>query len=186
MPLTAELLQSALSKLNEPTTACPRQKSARHVKHVKAAQGQTRPAHLRSRKHTLELQSAARAYQARANAWCMSAPGPVLGEPIDAYRRRLMIQTKSQLPEGHDIREMSRRNIGALPNDAPAIFENQLYADVKAAAQRPDSAPSGELRTLVEQDANGLKQRPTGKRLPSDIKFDSWRPFGLRWREAPP
>jgi hypothetical protein len=113
---------------------------------------------LTSREHLMQVQATARAYQARADTaldpWGIRAPSPVAGEPLDAYRRNLLILAKKQLPEDHELRRVTVRQ---LPSSALSPFEDQIYAACKDAAYRPDSVPPGNLRRVEEVDANGLK-----------------------------
>jgi hypothetical protein len=113
---------------------------------------------LTSRENLMALQATARAYQARADAsldtWGIRAPGPVAGESLDDYRRNLLILAKKRLPEDHELRRITVRQ---LPSSALTVFEDQIYPACKQAAYRPDSVPVGELRQVEEVDANGLK-----------------------------
>jgi hypothetical protein len=77
----------------------------------------------------------------------------VAGEPLDDYRRRLLILAKRQLPDGHQLRKVQ---IKALPSEAVPIFEKQIYPAARDAAYRPDSVPLGQLREVPERDSNGL------------------------------
>jgi hypothetical protein len=111
-----------------------------------------------TREEILQMQSAARVYQERADnalaPWDIRAPAPVLGEDIAKYRRDLAVKMKRLLPEGHQLRELQYRR---MPNDAFTVFEPQLYRTVRDIAYDPDSVPEGETRRVVSIDSNGMK-----------------------------
>ena len=111
-----------------------------------------------TREQLLQIQSAMRVYQARADdafsAWGFRAKEPDIGEDPDSYRRRLLIQAKNQLPEDHQYRKVT---IKRLPDDTLGPYEDLIYPECKAAATRPDSVPPGEMRRVEEVDANGNK-----------------------------
>jgi hypothetical protein len=116
-------------------------------------------AHLRSREHLLEVQAAARTYQARADdafqSWNIHAPAYVAGESLDDYRRRLADLAQRQLPDDHELRRLRLR---ALPDDAFAGFEPQIFTACKEAGNRPDSAAPNELRAVERVNPeNGQK-----------------------------
>ena len=102
---------------------------------------------LRSRENLMEVQHAARRYQARVDSalepWGIRTPGPVLAQPVSDYRRSLLAQAKKQLPEDHQLR---RVQVYKLEDDALDIMEPQILREVRAAATRPDSVPAGEFR----------------------------------------
>jgi hypothetical protein len=110
------------------------------------------------REHMMQVQATARAYQSRADealeTWGLRARAPTLGEPLDDYRRDLLIQCKRQLPEDHELRRVQVRQ---LADDALPVFEQRILAECKASAMRPDSVPPGELRRVETVDGNGLK-----------------------------
>jgi hypothetical protein len=112
-----------------------------------------------SREQLLQVQASARVFQARADdafaPWGMRAPAPVVGEPIDDYRRKLMILAKKQLPEGHELRGVTVKRI---PADALDGFEKMYYDACREAGTRPDSAAPDEMRMVEKIDpANGQK-----------------------------
>jgi hypothetical protein len=113
---------------------------------------------LTSREHLMAVQSTARAYQARCDeavlSWGLRAPAPVAGAPLDAYRRDLLILAKKQLPETDELRSIQVRQLAA---DALPVFEERIYSACKSAAYRGDTVPEGQLRQIVERDANGLQ-----------------------------
>jgi hypothetical protein len=114
---------------------------------------------LTSREHLMQRQAVARNLQARCDdalqPWGIRAPAPVAGEPLDDYRRRLLIEAKRRLPESDQWR---RSRVRDLPDDVLPHAEQQIYASCRAAALRPDSAAPGEIRRVEERDSNGLLQ----------------------------
>jgi hypothetical protein len=105
----------------------------------------------------MRQQNSARVVQERYDnvfkSWGMSAPAPVIGEPVDEYNRRLAVLAKKQLPEDHDLRKIQFR---ALADDAFAVVEPQLLAAVNQSAYNPNTVPiDGPLRRIEERDANG-------------------------------
>jgi hypothetical protein len=107
----------------------------------------------------MRQQSSARVYQERYDnafkSWGMSAPPPVVGEPVGEYQRRLAILGKKQLPEDHPLRKIQMR---ALADDAFAVVKAQLLSAVNQAAYRPETVPEdAPLREIVNTDTNGLK-----------------------------
>ena len=111
-----------------------------------------------SREELMQVQSAARIYQERADtalsSWDIRAPAPVLGQPIEKYRRDLAVMLKHQLPEDHKLRKVGYRR---LDDDTLGIFEPQLYRAVRDEAYNPNTVPRGEFRRVVETDGNGAK-----------------------------
>ena len=112
-----------------------------------------------SREQLLQVQASARIFQARADdafaPWGMRAPAPVVGEPVNDYRRKLMILAKNQLPEGHQLRGVTVKRI---PNDALDNFEMMYYDACRDAGSRNDSVPEGEMRRVERVDPqNGQK-----------------------------
>jgi hypothetical protein len=111
-----------------------------------------------TREQLLQIQSAARVYQARADdafaPWGFRAKQPTIGEDPDRYRRRLMIQAKNQLPDNHELRGVT---VNKLPSDALEAYEPQFFKACKDAAYRADSVPPGEMRRVEETDTNGTK-----------------------------
>jgi hypothetical protein len=84
----------------------------------------------------------------------MRAPSPVVGEPVDDYRRNLAVKAKRLLPDGNELKPVQFR---ALEDDVLDRLEPQLIKDCRAAAYRADSVPLGEMRRIEEIDANGHK-----------------------------
>jgi hypothetical protein len=111
-----------------------------------------------TREQLLQIQSAARVYQARADdafsPWGFRAKEPTIGEDPDKYRRKLMIQAKNQLPDNHELRGIT---VNLLPTDALEAYEPQFFKACKESAYRPDSVPANELRRVEEVDGNGMK-----------------------------
>jgi hypothetical protein len=72
-----------------------------------------------TREQLLHMQASGRVYQERYDQafqpWDQRAPAPVIGEEIAEYRRKLAIQAKRLLPEGHELRQVQFR---ALREDA--------------------------------------------------------------------
>ena len=71
-----------------------------------------------TREQLLQMQASGRVYQERYDQafqpWDQRAPSPVIGEDIADYRRKLAIQAKRLLPEGHELRAVQFR---ALADD---------------------------------------------------------------------
>jgi hypothetical protein len=71
-----------------------------------------------TREQLLQAHASARVYQARYDEafqpWGMRAPEPVVGEPIDDYRRKLAIKAKKLLPDGNELKPVQFR---AVEND---------------------------------------------------------------------
>lgn len=99
-----------------------------------------------TRDELLYQQASLRTYQARADdafaSWGFRAPEPIIGKSEDAYRRRLMIKAKYQLPDDHELRSV---RIKRLQPDAVNAYWDQFFDACKAAASRPDAAPPGQL-----------------------------------------
>jgi hypothetical protein len=55
-----------------------------------------------NREQLMQMQASARVFQERADnslqPWGLRAPHPVIGEDVDNYRRKLLIQGRIQLP----------------------------------------------------------------------------------------
>jgi hypothetical protein len=79
-----------------------------------------------------------------------SAPRPLQGENISAYRRRLArkLQTHSKKWAEADIMRI---------HDPAAfgIIEEQIYADAMEAAMQPVNLPAGQLREITRKDITG-------------------------------
>lgn len=88
--------------------------------------------------------------QARADsvmaAFGDSAPRPLQGEDVLAYRRRLA----SKL-QGHS-KAWGKVDIGKLDGGAFDVAEGQIYADAQAAAMAPSDLPAGQLREIHRKD----------------------------------
>ena len=111
-----------------------------------------------NREQLMQVQNSARVYQERADnslqPWGLRAPHPVIGEEIDGYRRKLLIQAKKQLPDDHPLRGVQIRQ---LANDALDVLEPQIYDACHKAARRADTVPEdAPLRRVETRDANGL------------------------------
>src|SRR6516164_3129907 len=109
-----------------------------------------------TRDELLRMQSAARAYQARADSafepWGFRAPAPPLGQDPEDYRRDLAVKAKRQLPYGHELRKIKLWDLSRAAFEA---LEPQVYDACAEAAKRPDSVPPGEMRMLKTKDQNG-------------------------------
>jgi hypothetical protein len=113
------------------------------------------------REQLLQIQSAARVFQARADdafsPWGFRAKEPTIGEDPDRYRRRLMIQAKNQLPDNHELRGIT---VNRLPADALEAYEPQFFKACKDAAFQPDTVSPGEFRQIEKINSeNGYKER---------------------------
>jgi hypothetical protein len=112
-----------------------------------------------TREQMMRMQASGRIFQERADnslqPWGLRAQQPVLGEDIGAYRRKLLIQAKRQLPDSHPLRGVHVRQ---LDDDALAVFEGQIYDECKRAAYDASTVPEdAPLRRVEEIDGNGLK-----------------------------
>jgi len=120
-----------------------------------------------SREQLLQVQASARIFQARADdafaPWGMRAPAPVVGEPVNDYRRKLMILAKNQLPEGHQLRGVTVKRI---PNDALDNFE-KMYMKNK---RLPSISPS-KIRSI----STPVVTRVIGEPSLSGSRIRSWR-----------
>ena len=106
----------------------------------------------------MRMQASGRVYQERADnalePWDQRAPHPVLGEPIDKYRRDLCVKLKHMLPENHELRKVQFRR---MDDYVLGNFEPQLYKAVRDAAHDPSTVPPGQFRRVVEIDQGGTK-----------------------------
>jgi hypothetical protein len=111
-----------------------------------------------TREQLLQAHASARVYQERYDRafqhWGMKAPEPVIGEPVDDYRRNLAVKAKRLLPDGNELKPVQFR---ALGTDTLDILEPRLLKECQEAAFRPDSVPPGEMRRVEKIDGNGLK-----------------------------
>ena len=120
-----------------------------------------------SREQYLQQQASARIYQERADSafgpWGVRAAAPTLGEDVGAYRRKLAIQAKRLLPDGHQLRQVQ---VKRMPNDAFEVFEPQILRACRDSASRDDTVPfDAPLRRVPVRDANGhLEYRYYGQR----------------------
>jgi hypothetical protein len=107
---------------------------------------------------TMRMQASARVYQQRYDdalqPWDLRAPAPVLGEDINAYRAKLAILAKHQLPENHQLRKIQYRRL-----DTPIFdnFEPQLLTAVQRAAYDATTVPPGQYRKVTEIASDGMK-----------------------------
>ena len=80
-----------------------------------------------TREQLLQAHASARVFQARYDEafapWGMRAPEPVIGEPVDDYRRKLAVKAKKLLPDGNELKPVQFR---ALENDVFEVFEPRL------------------------------------------------------------
>jgi hypothetical protein len=111
-----------------------------------------------SRDQLLQMQASARVYQERADnalaPWDIRAPGPVLGEDINKYRRDLAVKLKRLLPEDHKLRKIPYRR---MDDAVLANFEPLLYKAVYDMAHDASSVPPGEMRKVIEMDQGGTR-----------------------------
>lgn len=94
--------------------------------------------------------------QARADtvfsAFGGSAPRPLDGETLPAYKRRLAVKLKDHSPIWKAV------DLAAIA-DAVAfgVAETQIYADAMSAALNPVDLPADQLRSIVTTDSTGRK-----------------------------
>ncbi|SEE38357.1 hypothetical protein SAMN05444161_5600 [Rhizobiales bacterium GAS191] len=155
---TIDIIRSACSKLDELDHKL-RAVEIREARERREAEERAKEAaHYRSREHLMQVQTAARNYQARADdalqPWGLRARAPVLGEPLGDYRREILDQVRRQLPDSHQLRAVRPRRLDA---DALDAIEPQLLNAVRVAATQPDTVPQGQLRAVHDIDQNGLK-----------------------------
>jgi hypothetical protein len=158
MPNIAQQLKAAYDRMDDLTEQL-RAAEKRQARELREARERNDAAQrFTSREHLMELDARGREYQERADdalaPWGVRAPARRDGEPLGDYRRRLAGRLQKRLPEsdpwyGKDLAQLDDTNF--------AVVEPQIYASGKQAAYRPDSAPPGEMREIVEQDANGNK-----------------------------
>jgi hypothetical protein len=156
---TTHLLKQALSKMDElqHRMAAAEKREARERADAQHRADEAR--YLTSREHLLDLQSAARRYQARADdalsTWNIRAPAFVAGESLDEYRRRLARLAQRQLSDDHEFRHLK---ISRMDDDVFGGFVPQFYAAAKEAGTKPDSAAPGEMRMVEKVNPqNGQK-----------------------------
>jgi hypothetical protein len=112
-----------------------------------------------SREQLLRQQASGRVFQEQFDnalqPWGVRAAAPVLGEPVDEYRRRELIKAKKLLPDDHELRKIQVRQ---LNNDALDVLQPQILAACRDTAFRRDSVPEdAPLRRVESVDGNGLK-----------------------------
>ena len=93
--------------------------------------------------------------QARADtvyhALGSSAPRPMDGEDLLAYRRRLAKGVQAHSGTWKDI------SIGTLGAEAFGVAENQVYADAMISARNPTDLAENELREITKTDTTGRR-----------------------------
>lgn len=94
--------------------------------------------------------------QARADsvyaAFGDSAPRPLMGESILAYRTRLARKLQPHSKAWAGV------NLSAISDSAAiAVAETQIYADAAAAARTPVDLPNGQMQEIVTTDATGRR-----------------------------
>lgn len=95
--------------------------------------------------------------QARADAAFTAhgerAPGPLLGETLGAYRRRLATTQKAHSARVKDI------DLISMADDASfGILEEMVYTDSLEAARNPANVPEGVLIPITKRDATGQRE----------------------------
>lgn len=80
-----------------------------------------------------------------------SAPRPLNGESLVAYRKRLANGLRKHSAAWKDI------DLYKLDSSVLSVAEPQIYADAMNAARNPVDLPDGELRPIVTQDATGRR-----------------------------
>ena len=82
------------------------------------------------REQLLQAMPAARVYQERYETafqpWGLRAQAPVVGEPLDAYRRPLAVKAKRLLPDGHELRKVNFANYMMMPSTLRAAAYQRL------------------------------------------------------------
>jgi hypothetical protein len=110
-----------------------------------------------SREQLLQLQAAARIYQARFDSalepWGQRAPAPVFGQDPNDYRRNMSASAKKLLPTDHKLRRVKYWD---LKQDAYEALEPDLLRAVTEHGHRNDSVPfDAPLRQVTETSQNG-------------------------------
>jgi hypothetical protein len=118
-----------------------------------------------SHEQRMQLQSRARAYQARADAvfaeWGFRAPQPALDCNPEDFRRDLCVMAKKQLPYSDDkpspdsmatFADLRRMKLWGMSPEIFANFEPQIYDACTKAASRNDTVPKGQLRQVTVTD----------------------------------
>jgi 8-oxo-dGTP pyrophosphatase MutT (NUDIX family) len=125
---------------------------------VKAMQAQL--AELRARipaNHLGDDKAAFGAAQAKADAAYTAhgerAPGPLLGETLGDYRRRL---ASGQKVHSERLKEV---DLTAMADDnAFGMFEEMVYSDSLTASRNPDKIPLGVLVPIKKLDSTGMRE----------------------------
>src|SRR5215813_11417425 len=79
----------------------------------------------------------------------MRAPQPTLGETVNDYRRKVLVQAKKTfLPRTHELRQFSLDDVRP---DALKVIEPQILDACVVEASNPANVPASELRKI-----NGL------------------------------
>lgn len=93
--------------------------------------------------------------QARADtvysAFGDSAPRPLNGEDVLAYRKRLAVKIRDHSAQWKGV------DLNVLPENVFAIAEDKIYADAMDSAIHPVDVPAGGLREIVKHDPAGRK-----------------------------
>jgi hypothetical protein len=158
MSNVAEQLRAAYARMDDLKEQL-RAAEKRQARELREARSRNDAAqHLTSREHLMALDARGREFQERADdalaPWGIRAQPRRDGEPLGDYRRRLAGRLQKRLPEDD---QWYGKNLAQLDDANFAVVEPQIYDAAKQAAYRPDSAPEGGMREIVEQDANGNK-----------------------------
>jgi len=79
-----------------------------------------------------------------------AAPRPLIGEDLNAYRRRMAATLKVHSPKLKDV------NLHAIKDSAAFDYmEEQIYSDAMAAAMAPVGLPNGQMREIKQRDTTG-------------------------------
>ena len=82
-----------------------------------------------------------------------SAPGPLQGETLIAYRKRLAAGQKGHSSRAKDI------DIMAIGDEATiGVFEDMIYTDSVKASSDPTTVPFGQLRARKRKDSTGMRE----------------------------
>jgi len=80
-----------------------------------------------------------------------SAPRPLNGEDVLAYRKRLAAKMRDHSAQWKGV------DLNVLPEQVFAIAEEKIYADAMDSALHPVDIPAGGLREIVKHDPAGRK-----------------------------
>jgi hypothetical protein len=160
MPDTRQQLRHALSRLDEMNHKMSALEERERREQLETRERADHARYLTSREHLIDVQAAKRKYQQRCDdalqSWGERAPMPRADESINTYRRRLANTMQRRLPEDDELR---RLDFSSMPSEAFGNFEQMMYPKVTAAADRPDSTASGELRMVTRiNPENGYKE----------------------------